>query len=253
MSSFIIIKMIHGLDMQKTRHQFSTLYLWSSCCLSFLFLELPLEQKEVKEQSLLLSFQLQDHCVGLPYFFLLSLEGNSQRLVVLLDTFQDGVCGNSPWEKTCLFETSNPVSASTPPVNKVKCGFRASVYAFISSPLLLFIILDRPLLGAEALASRLFLFSFILSLMSSRLCWKDFFWARSFAMARDLCSKRVHVGKLINSAAWWWREAAAEQKYLKLARSPTQPLTLVQHSPVFAMLHTKKTYQHVFIAKWVDV
>lgn len=58
--------------------------------------------------------------------------------------------------------------------------------ALIFLPLALFIILDRPLLGAEALASRLFLFSFILSLMSSRLCWKDFFRARSFAMTRDL-------------------------------------------------------------------
>lgn len=56
----------------------------------------------------------------------------------------------------------------------------------MSLPLLLFIILARPLLGAVALASRLFLFSFIFSLMSSRLCWKDFFWARSFTMAHGL-------------------------------------------------------------------
>lgn len=53
-------------------------------------------------------------------------------------------------------------------------------------PLLLFIIFPLPLLGAEALASRLFLFSFILSLMSSRLSLNVFFCARSFAIAQDL-------------------------------------------------------------------
>ncbi len=54
----------------------------------------------MKEQGLLLPFQLQDHRVGLPRFFLLSLQGYGQRLVVLLDALQDGVGGVSPWEKT---------------------------------------------------------------------------------------------------------------------------------------------------------
>ena len=53
----------------------------------------------MKEQGLLLPFQLQDHYIGLSCFFLFRLQGYSQRLVVQLDTLQDGVSGVSPLEK----------------------------------------------------------------------------------------------------------------------------------------------------------
>lgn len=65
----------------------------------------------------------------------------------------------------CTTNVLNPNKIVTAVINKLD----------LSLPVFLFIILDRLRPGLAALASRLLLFSFILSLMSSRLCWKDFF------------------------------------------------------------------------------
>lgn len=79
-------------------------YLSSIGRLCFLLFDFPLQQQEVQEQGLLLPFQLQDHSISLPHFVLLALQRHGQRLVVELDTLQDGVGGVSHWENTWLAE-----------------------------------------------------------------------------------------------------------------------------------------------------
>lgn len=57
----------------------------------------------VNEQGLLLLLQLEDHFLSLPHLLLLSLQGYSQHLVVLLDTLQSsGGVGVNHW-KTNMF------------------------------------------------------------------------------------------------------------------------------------------------------
>lgn len=80
------------------------MYLSSIGCLCFLLFDFPLQQQEVQEQGLLFPFQLQDHSISLPHFVLLALQSHGQRLVVELDTLQDGVGGVSHWENTWLAE-----------------------------------------------------------------------------------------------------------------------------------------------------